>query len=164
MESLLKPDLGLIIFTIITFLLLVTVLKKIAWKPILEALDARENKVRSDIERAEKAHTDAEALRQKYQTQLVEAQQSIQNMVNQAKVDAERVRTELVSQAKNEANQALERGRRELVAEGERLRGELRKEVAGLSVSIAEKILNRAVDPKVQEAVLADALKSVGNN
>ena len=164
METLLKPDIGLIIFTIVTFLLLVVVLKKFAWKPILDALEGREMKIRSDIQRAEKANADAEALRQKYQAQLVEAQQTIQTMVNQAKIDGERLRTDIVSQAKQEADRALEKGRRELGTETERLRGELRKEVAGLSVNIAEKILQRAVDPKVQEAVLSDALKSVGKN
>jgi F-type H+-transporting ATPase subunit b len=164
MESLLKPDMGLMIFTIVTFLLLVAMLKKFAWKPILEALEGRETKIRSDVERAEKANADAEALRQQYQAQLVEAQKNIQSMVAQAKADGERLRADLVGQAKAEAESALEKGRRDLSNETERLRGELRKEVASLSVNIAEKILQRAVDPKVQEAVLADALKSMGKN
>lgn len=162
MESLLKPDLGLMIFTIITFLLLVVLLKKFAWKPILDALDSREQKIRSDVERAERATAEAEALRVKYEAQLVEAQRAIQTQVAQAKADGERLRTELVSQAKQEANQALEKGRRELTNETERLRGELRKEVAGLSVTIAEKILQRSIDTKVQESVLNEALNSVG--
>jgi F-type H+-transporting ATPase subunit b len=164
MDTILKPDLGLIIFTIVTFLLLVTVLKKYAWKPILDALEGREMKIRSDIQRAEKANADAEALRQQYQAQLLEAQKTIQDMVSQAKADGERMRADIVAQAKQEAVQALDKGRRELGNETERLRGELRKEVAGLSVAIAEKILQRAVDPKTQEAVLSDALKSVGKN
>ncbi len=129
------------------------------------AREGREMKIRSDIQRAEEAgNADAEALRQQYQTQLVDAQKTIQSMVNQAKADGERLRSDIVAQAKQEADRALEKGRRELGTETERLRGELRKEVAGLSVSIAEKILQRAVDPKTQEAVLADALKSVGKN
>jgi F-type H+-transporting ATPase subunit b len=164
MNSLLKPDLGLMIFTILTFLLLLAVLKKFAWKPILDALEGRELKIRSDVERAEQANAEAESLRQKYQAQLVEAQQKIQTMVAQAKADGERLRADIVAQAKQEADRVLDKGRRDIAVESERLRVELRAEVAGLSVAIAEKILRRAVDQKVQDAVLSDALTSIGKN
>jgi F-type H+-transporting ATPase subunit b len=164
MDHLLNPDIGLTIFTIITFLLLVVVLKKFAWKPILEALENRESKIRSDVDRAERANVDAEALRRKYEVQIAEAQRTIQNLVAQAKTDGERLRAEIVKDARAEADRVLEKGRRDLGVEADKLRGELRGEIAGLSMSIAEKILQRAVDPKLQESVLADALKSVGKN
>ncbi|MCG3204552.1 MAG: ATP synthase subunit b, sodium ion specific [Elusimicrobia bacterium] len=161
MDKLLNPDLGLIITTIVTFALLVLILKKAAWKPILEGINQREGKIRGDLERAEKAQAEAEALRLKYESQLTEAQRTIQEMVNQARNEAARARADLLTAAKEESERTLEKGRRDLAGETERLKGELQKEVAGLSMAIAEKIVNRSLDARVQEDVLKDALKSV---
>src|SRR6185436_8913442 len=85
MDNILNPDLGLILTTIVTFLLLVFILKKAAWKPILDGINQREGKIRSDLDRAEKAQADAEGLRQKYESQLTDAQKTIQDMVAQAR-------------------------------------------------------------------------------
>lgn len=161
MDKLLNPDLGLIITTIITFALLVFILKKAAWKPILEGINQREGKIRGDLDRAEKAQVDAEALRQKYESQLTEAQRTIQDMVGQARKDAERARADLLTLAKEESERTLEKGRRDLTGETEKLKSELRTEVAGLSMAIAEKIINRSLDKSVQEDVLKEALKNV---
>jgi len=159
METLLNPDLGLMILTVITFLLLVAVLSKVAWKPIISAIESREKKIRDDLDRAEKSQKEAEGLRQKYETQLAEAQRHIQEMVSHAKFEGEKTRTRILEEAKSEAERILTKGRKELEGETERLKSELRQEVAHLSLLIAEKVLTRAVDAKVQEQVLKDSLK-----
>jgi len=149
------------IWTVVTFLLLVLVLTKAAWRPILKGLETREGKIKGDLDRAEKSQTEAEALRLKYETQLADAQKTIQDMVNLARVQGEKTRSGILASAKEESEKILERGRSELAGETERLKGELRGEVANLSVEIAEKILQKSVDKKVQEQVLADSLKSL---
>ena len=161
MDKLLQPDTGLMVWTFITFLLLVLVLTKAAWKPILDGINQREGKIRSDLERAERSQAEAEALRQKYEAQLGDAQRTVQELVTQARKDGERTRAELLAAAKAESERIIEKGRRDLSGETEKLKSELRNEVAGLSVQIAEKILNRAVDQRVQEDVLKDSLKSI---
>ena len=161
MDKLLTPDLGLMLTTIVTFLLLVLILRWKAWGPILQGLNQREDKIRTDLSRAEKAQTDAEALRRTYETQLAEAQRTIQEMVLQAKKDGDRARAEMLEAAKQESDRLLDKGRRDLAGETEKLKAELRTEVAGLSVAIAEKILNRAVDKKVQDEVIKDSLKAI---
>lgn len=161
MDKLLQPDPGLMIWTVITFLTLVFILTKVAWKPILEALEKREAKIRSDLERAEQSHRDAEALRQKYETQLAETQRNVQEMLMRAKADAEKARTDILSQAKAEAEKTVEKGRKDLANEAERLKEVLKKDVAEISLVMTEKILHRAVDKKVQEEVLHDALKNL---
>ena len=162
MDKLLQPDIGLMIWTWVTFLLLLLVLTKAAWKPILNGIHEREGKIRGDLERAEKAQAEAETLRQKYETQLAEAQRTIQDMVIQAKKDADRTRSELVSAAKEESEKILEKGRKDLAGETERLKIELRKDVAALSLSVAEKVLSRVVDKKVHEQVFHESLEMVG--
>lgn len=161
MDKLLQPDTGLLIWTIVTFLLLVFILKKAAWKPILDAINQREGKIREDLDRAERSQKEAEALRLKYESQLNEAQRSIQEMVSQARKDGEKVRADMLNAAKEESERLMEKGRRDLAGETDRLKSELRNEVAGLSLQIAEKVLGRSVDKKLQEDVLKDSLHSI---
>lgn len=161
MEKLLQPDTGLMIWTVVTFLLLVLVLTKAAWKPILDGLNQREGKIRSDLDRAESAQKDAEALRLKYESQLADAQKTIQDMVSQARVDGERTRAELVSAAKDEAAKTLEKGRRDLSGETERLKEELRQHVSDLSLGMAEKVLLRSVDTTLRDDVMKDSIEKI---
>lgn len=161
MDKLLQPDLGLMVWTAVTFLTLVFILTKFVWKPILTGINNRESKIREDLDRAEKSQAEAEKTRQKYETQLAEAQRTIQDMISQARQESEKTRSELVASAKAEAEKIVEKGRRDLEGETDKLRSKLRSEVAELSLSVAEKILNRSVDKKVQEDVLKDSLKNM---
>jgi F-type H+-transporting ATPase subunit b len=162
MDKLLQPDTGLMVWTVVTFLALVFILAKFAWKPILDGINQREQKIRGDIERAEKSQSEAEQLRRDYETQLAQAQKTVQDLVAQARQDAEKARGELVAAAKSESEKILEKGRKDLANETDRLRSQLRSEVADLSLSVAEKILGRSVDKKIQDEILKDSLKSVG--
>ena len=161
MDLLLQPHTGLMIWTVVTFLCLVLVLTKAAWKPILNGLNTRESKIKNDLERAEKSQQEAEALRLQFESKLAEAQKTIQDMLAKARADAEKSRAQLMEVAKGESEKILEKGRKDLSAETDRLKEELRQEVAGLSVAIAEKILQRSVDGKIQEEVLKDSLKKI---
>jgi len=161
MDKLLQPDLGLMVWTAVTFLTLVFILTKFVWKPILHGINNREDKIREDLARAEKSQMEAEKTRQKYETQLAEAQRTIQDMITQARQEGEKARAELLASAKSESEKIVEKGRRDLEGETDKLRVKLRTEVAELSLSVAEKILNRSVDKKMQEDIFQDSLKSV---
>jgi F-type H+-transporting ATPase subunit b len=161
MDALLQPNTGLVIWTVVTFLCLVLVLTKAAWKPILDGLNSRESKIKSDLERAETAQKEAEALRLKFETQLAEAQKTILSMMAEAKADGEKTRAQILTTAREEAVKIVEKGRKDLAGETDRLKGELRSEVAGLAVLIAEKVLAHSIDHKVQEQVLKDSLKEI---
>jgi F-type H+-transporting ATPase subunit b len=162
MDKLLQPNIGLMVWTVVTFVLLVLVLTKTAWKPIIEGLNSRENKIKNDLDRAEKNQQEAEALRIKFEAQLAEAQKTIQDMMAKARADGERTRGELLETARQEAERILEKGRKELGGETDRLKAELQSEVAGLSLLIAEKILNRSVDAKIQDAVMKESVQNIG--
>ncbi|MCB4756328.1 MAG: F0F1 ATP synthase subunit B [Elusimicrobia bacterium] len=159
MEKLLQPDVGLMVWTAVTFVCLLVVLTVFVWRPVLDAVNKRESKIRGDIDRAEAAQKEAEALRQKFEGQLADAQRTIQDMVSQARSDSEKTRQQIVAAAKEEAGGVMEKGRQDLLLEAERLKGELRKEVADLSVKVAEKLLHRSVDEKVQQDVFKESLK-----
>jgi F-type H+-transporting ATPase subunit b len=161
MDNLLKPDTGLMFWTVVTFLLLVLVLTKTAWRPILEGLEKREKKIKSDLERAEQANRDAEALRQRYESQLADAQKNIQDLISRAKADGETAAARIVESAKEESSKIIARGRQELTLETERLKGELQSEVAGLSLAISERVLRKAVDEKMAREVVAESLQEL---
>lgn len=161
MDKLLQPNFGLMVWTAVTFLTVVFILAKFVWKPILAGINSRESKIREDLDRAEKSQAEAEKTRQKYEAQLAEAQRTIQDMISQARTESERSRSELLASAKSEAEKIVEKGRRDLEGETDKLRLKLRSEVAELSLSMAEKILHRAVDKKVQDEVFKDSLKGV---
>lgn len=161
MDALLQPNTGLIVWTIVTFVALVLVLGKAAWKPILSGLETREKKIKGDLERAESANKEAEALRVKFEAQLSEAQRTIQKMMTEAKAEGEKTKAQLLATARDEAEKLLEKGRRDLAGETDRLKQELRTEVAGLALQMAEKALNRSVDAKVQDELLKDSLKTI---
>lgn len=162
MDALLKPDVGLMVWTIVTFIVLLVVLGRFVWRPILGALEKRESGLRDLLDRTEKSQKDAEALRLQYETRLAEAQKSVQDMLNKAKAEGERSKTRILEDAKKESDKIVERGRMELGQEAEKLKVELRREVAGISVAIAEKILKKSVDNKVKDESVKEYLTQIG--
>ncbi len=161
MEKLLQPDFGLMIWTAVSFIILLAVLGRYAWKPILEGLEKREKRIRDDIERAEKSQKEAEALRLKYEADLTEAQRKMQDMVNGARLESEKTREKLLQAAKEESDRLIEKGRRDLEVEADRLKEELKKDVADISLQISEKIVGRSVDKKVAHEVMEESLAAI---
>ncbi len=161
MERMLQPEIGLLLWTIITFLLLVAILAKIGWKPVLKALNNREGKIKGDLERAEAANKEAERLRSELESKLGEAHKTMQDMLSQAKAEGDKAKSQILVTARDEAQKIVEKGRTDLAQETEKLKGDLRKEVAGLAVMVAEKALSHAVDNRVHEKILEDSLKEI---
>ena len=128
----------------------------------MNGLKARTAKIKSDLDRAETSQRDAEELRTKYETQLADAQKSIQDMVNQAKSDAEKTRTILVADAKSEAERVLEKGRKDLEGDSARIKSELRQEIAELTLSMTEKILKKSADKKLVDDVIKESIQETG--
>ena len=95
-EGLLKVDPGLFLWTVITFVVLMLILWKAAWKPIVEALDARAEKVRSDIENAEKMRIEAEKAMAEHKQMLDKAHNEVAQIIAEGKADAERLKNDIV--------------------------------------------------------------------
>jgi len=93
-EGLLKVDPGLLLWTVITFAVLFLILWKAAWKPIVDALDARAEKVRSDIENAEMMRIEAEKQLAQHKEMMDKASAEVASIIAEGKADAERVRSE----------------------------------------------------------------------
>ena len=114
MENLLNPDKGLIIWTIVTFVCLVLLLSKVAWKPLIQALKDREEGIRKAIDDATGARQTAEQLKAQLEQQLAQGQSKVQDLLKQAELDAQKVRERLTKQAEEEAHRLSEQSRRQL--------------------------------------------------
>jgi F-type H+-transporting ATPase subunit b len=161
MDKLLNPDTGLLIWTIVTFLALVFILKKTAWGPLLHAIEEREARLKGEREGAEKARADSERIRSELDAQLAGLQAKSREMLSQAQKEAEALRAQLKAAAEADSAKIREKTMQELSDEKERLVRDLRKEVASLSVMAAERLMRKTVDDNVQKTVLEGFFKDL---
>src|ERR1700751_5035805 len=113
MERLLQPDTGLMIWTVVTFLGLVFLLGKVAWKPLLQALNEREAGIKRAIEEAQAARTAAEQMKVQYEKDLAAGQEKTQALLAQAVVEAQKHRDRLMKEAEEEAQRFTAANRRQ---------------------------------------------------
>ena len=154
---------GLMIWTIISFLIFLWVLKKFAWTPILKALDEREQGIKANIDSARIAREEAEAALKEYRKRLAEAQVEAQGVVAKARQDAERVREELIAKSKSDAEGILERARRQIELESQAAIKAIRSEVADMAVIAAERIIGRTLTPEDQHRLAEESLQESRN-
>ena len=170
MGDLLSPDLGLTVWTIVTFLCLVGILKAFAWGPLLKSIDEREARLKADREGAEKARAEAAPTQKQLAPQRAGAHQKPRHLRAAATKAGEALRARLKAEAEADAAAIKAKTTLELAAEKDKLVGDLRKEVASLSVMAAEKLLHKSVDAGVQKSVLdgffkdLDSTKKAGSN
>jgi F-type H+-transporting ATPase subunit b len=161
METLLTPDKGLIIWTIVSFAALVLLLGKVAWKPLLAALKEREDGIRKAIDDAAGAKLSADQLKAQYEQELAKSQDKAAGLISQAQAEAQKVREQMLKDAEADARRLTEQTKRQLEEEKAKLSRELRQEVAGLSVKVAEKLLRHSVNAKENEALVQGFIKDL---
>ncbi len=154
MDTLLNPDIGLVIWTIASFLILVTLLRVLAWKPLLGAVEAREARMREEREKAEAARKEAEKIQQNLEARLSGIEEDSKKTLAEAAQKGESLRAQIKKDAEAEAKNIMDKTRLQLNEEKRRLVGELRSEVASLSVLAAERLLRKSVDSGVQKTVM----------
>lgn len=160
-NPLVTPDPGLFIWTIITFLVLVTLLAKFAWRPLLDALDRREKLIAKAIDDAEKARADLERVRQDATKILADARVEGEALVARSRAAADRLGEELRQKASAEAAGILKKAEREIQLETTRAIEQVRREAVELSVAIASKILHRNVSAEDNRALIEDSLRQL---
>lgn len=161
MGELLTPDAGLIVWTIVTFLCLVAILKFTAWGPLLKAVEDREARLKADREGAEKARSEAERIQKELEAQMASVQAKSKDLLAAATKDGEALRAKLKAEAEADAQAIKEKTTAELAAEKNKLVVDLRREVATLSVLAAEKLLRKSVDDGVEKTVLDGFFKDL---
>lgn len=146
MESLLNLNPGLIVWTFITFFIVLFVLKKFAWKPLLSMLEKREEGIKSDIQRAEHAREEAERLLTEYKKNLQNAEVEARRIIDEARTMAKQLKDEIVESAHASAHNLTTQAKAEIQREKETALRQLRDEVADLAIQAAGKILDESLD------------------
>jgi F-type H+-transporting ATPase subunit b len=156
-----QPDPGLFIWTILTFLVLLGLLAKFAWKPLLQALESRQDSIRKSLDDADLAKKELERL-QRESTQIIqEARISAESIIAQSRSDAEKVREDLKHTAKEEAEGILRNAQQQIQLQTRQALQEIRHEVADMAVTIASKVLERNVSKEDNERLIDEALKQM---
>lgn len=145
---------GLILWTIITFLIVLAILRGTAWKPLIGALTAREEKIRSSLADAERAQQNAQKLLEENRRQLAAAEEHSQRIIKEGRDMAERIKAEILEKANTAANQTIAQAREEIQREKEAALTQLRSEVADLAILAAGKLLDANLDTAKQRALV----------
>lgn len=152
---------GLIAWTVIIFGSLLLLLRKLAWKPIVAAIDERTRKIRESLERAEQAQQNAERMRREYDQMMAKARQEAQDMIAKSRKTAEATRDEIVLKAQTEAEALLQRAKRDIGLEREKALEEIKRTAGELSVAIAAKIIGKSLSSKDHQDLIRQALKEI---
>jgi len=147
---------GLTLWTIITFIIVLGILRFTAWKPLLAALSAREEKIRSSLEKADQAQKDAERLLEENRKQLAQAEAQAQRAMQEGREMGERLKGEIVEKANASARHMVDQAKDEIRREKDAALVQLRTEVADLAIGAASKVLDANLDAAAQRKI-ADA-------
>jgi F-type H+-transporting ATPase subunit b len=155
---LVSPNVGLMIWTLLAFLVAFFVLRKWAWPAITEALDKRQRAIEESIETAERARTEAATLLEEYRTRLREARAQAEEIIARARKAGEVHERETVEEARAKREELLEQTRRDIEAETRRAIQEIRTEVADLTILATEKVTRKTLDEDDQKRLVEEAL------
>lgn len=155
--SLLTPAIGLIFWMLVVFLLLVTILSKFAWKPIINGLKERENEIQGALDLAEKTKIEMAQLQADNQKLLAEANASRDRILREAKEAADKMIADAKEKAAVEGQKMIDSAREAFANEQQAAVSKMKKEVAGLALEIAEQVLRRELSDKAsQEKLIAE--------
>lgn len=160
-NPLVQPDPGLFIWTIITFLVLLALLAKFAWRPLLQALESRQERIRQSLEDADRARQELERLQQESAKMMQQARIEAESIVTQTRSDAERLREELKVKAKEEADNILRNAQQQIQLQTRQAIQQIRHEVADMAVLLASKLLERNLAKEDNARLIDDTLKQI---
>ncbi len=149
---------GLSIWTAITFLLLLVVLSKFAWGPIVKMLDERARTIRDAIEQAKRERAEAERMLGEQKASLAAAQREAAALAQRSKQEVEALRADLTARARKEADELVASARRQIQEEKAKALGELRGQVADLAIDAARRLIQSSLDEKAQRALVEEYL------
>ncbi len=158
------PGADLVIVTIIVFIGLLLVLGKFAWKPIMTALDQREQGIADDIEAARQANEKAQTMLQQYEAKIEHAHEEANQLIAQAKADAATVRQKILDEANAEAQRQRERATAEIQAAKDEAARALAEKSVDSAVSLAGNLIGRELDRNSHQQLIEQSLQQFSNN
>lgn len=157
----LAPDQTVLLLTWITFFILLAVLHKFAWKPILAALDQREQAIRKSIEDADRIQKELDQLDEKKNQIITQTEEKGKEIIAISKKAASEAAHAIQAKAKEETQIMTENARREINNEMEKARAELKAESVQIAVDLAEKLLEEKLDKSKDSKLVNELIKNI---
>ena len=160
-NPLVQPDPGLAIWTIITFLVLLYFLAKFAWKPILRALEARQEAIKKSLDDARQAKEELERLNKESAQIIRNAHAEAESILSKSRSEAEKLREEIKQKARSDADAILRDAQRQIETETGRALRQIRGEIADMSAMIASKLIQRNFSKEDNSELIEETLKQM---
>src|SRR5262245_45762491 len=160
-NPLVQPDPGLFIWTILTFLVLLALLAKFAWRPLLTALQNRQDAIKKSLEDAERAKEELAKLHQESTKIIQQARIEAESIVTKTRSDYERFREELKTKAKEEADTIVRNAQQQIQLQTRQALQQIRHEVADIAVVIATKLLERNLAKEDNDRLISETLRQI---
>ena len=149
---------------IVNFIILLFILSKFAYKPLMKVLDERGARIANDLETAEKTRNEAEGLKAQYSKQLAEARQEAAEIVDKATKTGQKVHDDFVAQAQAEKDQMMASAKQNIENEKQQALTDVRTQVISLAPEIAGKVVSQKLDSADDQAMIAKTADGVLNN
>tara|TARA_Y100000590_G_C15619766_1_gene977117 strand:+ start:456 stop:941 length:486 start_codon:yes stop_codon:yes gene_type:complete len=153
---------GTLFWSVITFLLLLVVLKKVAWAPIIQALETRESEIKDALSSADKARENAEKASKDYDELVKKARAESQDIIAESKAIGERLKEEIKNKADQEAREMLDKAQVQINAEREKAINEIKSTVVDFSILAASKVIEKNLDSEDNRRIISDAIEGIG--
>lgn len=144
------------------FLILLFILKKIAWKPLLSLLDERREKISSEFQSIERTKSELSRLEQDYKSRLADIDAQARQRIQEAISEGKRVSVEIQEKAREEANNILNKAKENIELEIAKARVELRNQVATLAIRAAEKVIKEALTEERHKRLVTEFIDEAG--
>ena len=162
--TLLDVNPGLIFWTAITFIILVLVLKRVAWKPILTALDNRAKGIEDSLNRAEQAKEEAQKILEENQATLSKAEEESKKIIDQSRVYADNLKEQMLKESKDQQQKIIEDASAEIERKKNAAFEELKNQIADISIIADEKIMKENIDADKNKKIVEKYLTEISKN
>jgi F-type H+-transporting ATPase subunit b len=160
-KALMEPHIGTIFWTLVTFLVLAFLLGKVAWKPLLGALDARERSIEDSLNQAQNEREEAGKLLEEHKALIAQAHRERAEALNKAEQEAERLKSGIMDEARDQREKLLAQSREQVQAGLRQAQAELKGFAVDLAIQAATKLLTKNLDDATQRKLVEDHLNDL---
>lgn len=156
-------NLGYLLSQIVNFVLLLVILRMILYKPIVNMLDRRREKITTDLQEADKARSQAEAAKQEYEKQLDEAREERRSIVAQATEQAEKLKEDILAEARAEAQEVVAKTEEDVEALRRQTLVGAQDQIVDLAMAAAGKVVGESLDEQAHRRLIQEFIAEVGD-
>lgn len=166
MQSLdvISVNLWQIIISLLNLLLLFLIIKKFLFGPVKNVLQKRQQEIDEKYELAEKANTDAQENKEKWEEKLNDAKDEADSIIKTATMNASKRSDKIIAEAKDKADSIMRQAENDIILERKKSEDSIKKEIVDVSAALTEKMLNREINENDHRAIIDSFIKEIGDN